>query len=354
MGIQIEGREGLVPATLRPMVRKRVAIKRLLKQMDKSDERYLRYKAYSNALKWLCVVSYGRLGFANSTFGRINAHEVVSFLGREALVRAKEIAEDQGFQVLHAYVDSLFICRSGAITEDDFQPLLAQIEEATKLSIEVEAVYAWMAFVSSRQNPRIPVANRFFGLQPDGEYKIRGLACRREDTPLFVAEAQLRALQILAREKQADQLVRLLPEVLNMVQERLAALEHGAIPPEELLVTQVLSRELEEYRVPSPVARAAGQLQAAGRSVRMGQRIQFLYTRTKEGVRAWDLIEAFDPALIDRARYKELLFRAVQEVLQPLGAAEDVLRNWVFGGVSYLVPRGLLNARMESPLFADR
>jgi hypothetical protein len=43
-------------------------------------------------------------------------------------------------------------------------------------------------------------------------------------------------------------------------------------------------------------------------------------------VRAWDLIKTFDPALIARARCKELLFRAAQEVLQPLGAAEDVLR----------------------------
>ncbi len=47
----------------------------------------------------------------------------------------------------------------------------------------------------------------------------------------------------------------------------------------------------------------------------MGQKIRFLYTNTKQGVHAWDLPNAVNPGLIDTARYKELLFRAVYEVL---------------------------------------
>jgi DNA polymerase II len=93
MGIKISSHEGLIPATLRPMVEKRVKIKRLLKNMDESDDRYLRYMAIKNALKWLSVVAYGRLGFANSTFGRINSHEVVGYIGRKMLLKAKEIVE---------------------------------------------------------------------------------------------------------------------------------------------------------------------------------------------------------------------------------------------------------------------
>ncbi|MGB8982586.1 MAG: DNA polymerase domain-containing protein, partial [Anaerolineales bacterium] len=353
IGIRISSRDGLVPAALRPMVEKRIKVKRLLKKMSEKDVRYIRYKAYKNALKWLCVVAYGRLGFANSTFGRINSHEVVSYVGREVLLKAKEIAEDHGFTVLHAYVDSLFICRPDAVREEDFQPVLDQIEQETQLPIELEDIYPWMAFVSSRQNPNLSVANRFFGLQSDGGYKIRGLASRREDTPPFVAEAQLRVLQILAKEKDPGRLPSLFPEVLTMLQERISALNNRKVSARDLLVTQTLSRELGEYRVPSPVARAAAQLQAIGRNIRMGQKIQFVYTRTKEGVRAWDLSEAFNLTLIDTAKYRELLFRAVHEVLQPLGVTEDVLRNWMFSEASYLLPPGLLHNRLEEPLFAN-
>lgn len=352
MGIRISSRPGLVPAALGPMVKKRVEIRHHLKTMDKQDPRYVRYKAYADALKWLCVVAYGRLGFANSTFGRINSHEVVSFVGRQVLLAAKEIAEEHGFTVIHAYVDSLFICRPDAIAEEDFQPLLEEIQQETKLAIDVERIYSWMAFGCSRQNPHLSVPNRFFGLQADGDYKIRGLALRREDTSLFVAEAQLQVLQILAKETDPHKLTHSLPEVLNLLQEKISLLKDRKIPVDKLLVTQTLSRELAEYKVPSPAARAARQLQASGKNIRMGQRIQFVYTRTQQGVCAWDVPEPLNPAWIDTARYQELLFRAVHEVLQPLGVTEGVLRNWMFIRASYLLPPGLLHPRLEMPLFA--
>lgn len=353
MGIRITSKEGLIPATLRPMVEKRIQIKRLLKKMDENDPRYLRYKAIKDALKWLCVVAYGRLGFANSTFGRINSHEVVGYIGRKILLKAKEIAEDHGFIVLHAYVDSLFISRPDAISGKDLQPLLDEIEQNTKLSIEVEEIYSWIAFASSRQNPNISVANRFFGLKPDGEYKIRGIACRREDTPFFIAATQLQVLQIISQEKNPVHTVNRFPEVLKLVHEKILALSSQTVPVQELLVTQTLSRELGEYRVPSPVARAAFQLQAFGKEVRMGQKIQFLYAKTKDGVHAWDLPDPVLHSHIDTVRYKELLFRAVYEILQPLGVNESILRNWIFSQASYILPRGFLHDRLEMPLFVN-
>ena len=353
LDVRVSSREGLIPATLRPMVHKRVAIKRLLKKIDKNDCRYARYKAIANALKWLCVVAYGRLGFANSTFGWINSHEAVTHIGRKMILRAKEIVEDHGFTLLHIYVDSLFIYRRETTSQQDYQLILEEIERETKLPIEVEEVYPWMAFVSARHNSNIPVANRFFGLQPDGEYKVRGLALRREDTPLFVADIQLKILQILAIEKDPNQLHRLLPDVLSTVRERIFKLSHQEIPLNELIVTQTLSRELDQYRVPSPVARAAMQLQAAGKTLKMGQRVQFLYAKTGEGVHAWDLPNKFNPALIDVPRYKELIFRAVHEVLQPMGIPENVLRDWLFSEASYVKVDSAQLQKSELPLFVN-
>jgi len=210
-----------------------------------------------------------------------------------------------------------------------------------------------MAFVSSRQNSNLSVANRFFGLQSDGEHKIRGLALRRQDTPPFVVNAQLQVLQTLSKEKDPSQLTSLLSKVLSILQESISALSDRKIPINDLLITQTLSRELNEYRILSSVARAASQLQSIGKNVRMGQSIQFIYTRTKQGVYAWSLPAPFNPALIDIPRYKELLFRAVHEVLQPLGVTENILRNWMFSQASYLLPPGLLHHRLELPLFAN-
>jgi len=352
LNIKVSSREGLIPATLRPLVHKRVQLKKRLKEMQKNDARYTCDKASADGLKWLGVVSNGRLGFANAVFGRINAHEALSFIVRKMVLRAKQIVEDHGFTVLHIYVDSLFICKPEATKEADFQFLLEEIEQETGLPIEIEAVYSWMAFLSSKQNPNLSVPNLFFGLMPNGEYKIRGLALRREDTSLFIVETQAMALQMLAGEQDPQQLARLFPDILHMLQARCFDLYQHKIPLEDLIATQTLSRELIEYKVPSPVARAAGELQAIGKNIRMGQRIQYLYTKTKYGVSAWDLFDTQNPNLIDVAKYKELLFRAAYEVFQPLGVPKNVMRNWFYGNVNYLVAPGWLHPRMELPLFA--
>jgi DNA polymerase-2 len=112
--VKILSRPGLMQETLRPMRDKRLALKRILKSMDKSDPRYramqnrykvvanaLSKKAVSDAIKWLIVVCYGRLGFANAVFGRRNAHQVVSYLSRKMITKANLIAEAMGFRVLH-------------------------------------------------------------------------------------------------------------------------------------------------------------------------------------------------------------------------------------------------------------
>jgi DNA polymerase-2 len=352
MGIKISSHEGLIPATLRPMVERRIKIKRLLKSMSKEHPRYLFYQAIKNALKWLCVVAYGRLGFANSIFGRINSHEVVSFIGRKMLLKAKEIAEDHGFTVLHAYVDSLFINNPGVQKESDLQFLLDEIEQETKLPIEVEDVYCWMSFVSSSQNPKLSVANRFFGLKSNGEYKIRGIACRREDTPLFIAKTQLQILQILAQEADLTKLHRLLPNIVRLLQDKAAALYQRSLPPDEFLITQRLSRDLVNYRTPSAVARAAIQLQTIGKSVQMGQRIRYIYSKEEQGVHAWDLPDPLPLHHIAISPYKELLIRAAHEILQPLGTSKKLLTDWIFSKSSYLAPPGVLIDGQEIPLLA--
>jgi DNA polymerase-2 len=110
-------------------------------------------------------------------------------------------------------------------------------------------------------------------------------------------------------------------------------------------VAQKLSRALDDFLTPSPVARAAAQLQAAGKSTSPGQRIRFLYTRGDPGVHAWDLPQTPNPAYLDAARYSELLLRAAGTILEPFGISEDLLRQWLFSNAAYAAPPGMLPAK---------
>ena len=343
---------GLVPDTLEPLLQKRIRLKEQLAELNPRDMRCRPYQAWSSAHKWLLVTCFGYLGYKNARFGRIEAHEAVTAYGREALLQAKETAEELGFRVLHMYVDGLWVQKSGASQVSDFQPLLDQILDRTGLPISLEGVYRWIAFLGSRQNPEVPVANRYFGVFQDGSLKLRGIEARRHDTPGWIEEIQCEILDLLAQVPKAADLTGQLPAVHHLLRERLSALHSRSVPLKELLVSQKLSRPLEEYRVPSPAARAAAQLAEIGKELTPGQYVRFLYTLGKPGVYAWDLPERPDPAQLDTQSYAELLLRAAHTVLEPLNVREQTLRWWMFSNAGYSAPPGYLpeGGRQTAPL----
>jgi DNA polymerase-2 len=197
------------------------------------------------------------LGYKNARFGRIEAHEAVTAYGREALLRAKEAAEDMDFEILHMYVDGLWMHNEGCKTPADFQALLAEVTERTGLPISMDGVYRWVVFLPSRVNERVPVANRYFGVFQDGSIKVRGIEARRRDTAPFISETQMTIMEILAEAEDADGLKDVLPKAQAFVQKQMTALRTRRVPMEKLLVSQKLSRELGEYSSPSPAAQAA-------------------------------------------------------------------------------------------------
>ena len=330
-----EGEPGIIPMTLSPLLNKRLALKSALLTLNKYDCRRPVYQALASAQKWLLVTCFGYLGYKNARFGRIEAHEAVTAYGREALMRAKEAAEDLDYEILHMYVDGLWVQKEGCKTPKDFKALLEDIMERTGLPISLDGVYRWVVFLGSRVDERVPVANRYFGVFQDGSIKVRGIEARRRDTAPFISETQMSIMEILAKAEDADALKEVLPKALAFVHKMTEALRTGRVPLEKLLVSQKLSRELGEYSSPSPAARAVRQLEATGREVMPGQRVRFLYTLGKPGVRAWDVPDQPDSRCVDVKRYQTLLKRAVDTVLDPI-------RKSVYGGkdeeCQYLFP----------------
>jgi len=353
-GLKVNRKQrGLVPETLEPMVEKRIAIKRRLKSLPKDHPERERYQAQADTGKDLGVVSNGRMGFANAIFGRLPAYEAIAYLGRDTVLIAKEIAERHGFTVVHMYVDSLFLTREGAYTEADIKPVMDEIEEKTKLRIDLDDIYDWMAFDGSRKNPKMPVANRFFGPNREGEFKVRGIALRRQDTCAFVAGLQRDAMELMGLEKDPARLAERVPDVIKLVRERCTELQSGNIPLEQLVITRKLSKELNEYKASSAMFRVAKQLQPAGRVIGTGRIVAYLLTRCAGGSYPWDFADDLTAGMIDVRKYKELVIRATHELLQPLGVSEEVIRGWL-GGATYVLPEEwAYMGNMELPLFTS-
>lgn len=312
---------GLVPQTLKPLLEKRITLKEKAAALPRWDPRRKSYKAQAAAHKWLLVTCFGYLGYKNARFGRIEAHQAVTAYSRECLLRAKEAAEEAGFTVLHLYVDGLWVYRPGCCTVGDVQPLLDKISERTGLSVALDGIYRWVAFLPSRLNEKTPVANRYFGVFQDGSIKARGIESRRRDTPPFIARAQAALLELLAQAPDVEALPQYLPRAQALAQEWMQKLWRGGVPLDELVVGQRLSRTLESYRAPSPAARAATQLAEIGKVTRPGQTVHFIYTLGLPGVHAWDLPSPPPAGKVDTPRYARLLQRAMETVLSVFTSA---------------------------------
>lgn len=320
---------GVVPLTLKPLYEKRVALKLRGAGLKKDSRLARRDSARASALKWLLVVCFGFLGYKNARFGRIEAHEAVTNGGREVLLRAKEVAEAHGFEVLHMYVDALWLKKRGASRKADFQPVIEAISSATGLGVSLDGVYRWVAFLPSRMDERVPIANRYFGVFQDGSMKIRGIEARRRDSPPWVAETQTRMLERLSRAGSVDKLPECLEMAFSVFRSALSDLQNNRVPLEKLVVTSRVSHELDSYRSPTPAARAALQLRAqTGKQVRPGQKMRFLYTSGEPAVRAWELSGQLERAAVDKVKYIELLARAAASVFHPFGIADAELKQW--------------------------
>ena len=310
---------GVVPLTLKPLYEKRVKIKqRLLEMPDKEGTVAKSYTARASALKWLLVVCFGFLGYKNARFGRIEAHEAVTRGGREALLLAKEACEDFGFEVLHLFVDALWIRQPGYRAVADFQPVLDEISRRTGMIISLDGIFRWIAFLPSRTNDNQPVPNRYFGVFKDGSLKIRGIEARRRDLPRWVIDTQTDMLNLLAKATDARQLPDYLPDAFKIFTHALDELNSDRVPLESLVLTNRISRDLELYKSPTAAVRAALQLfEQTGKRTDPGQKIRYLYT--KNDVYAWDRPGSLSPDQIDKSKYREMMARAAGTVFYPFG-----------------------------------
>jgi len=320
--------QGLVPQVLAPLLVKRAQYKQQLKTVPNAAMRRI-IDQRQTALKWLLVVSFGYLGYKNARFGKIEAHEAVTAYSRDVLLRAKEIAESQGFRFLHAIVDSLWLQKPGAERED-YEQLAHTIGEQTGLPIVLEGLYRWIGFLPSRVNPRMPVHNQFVGLFDDGRMKVRGLEVRRSDAPLIVKRAQSDILQRLSQEHTIAGLQAAVPEVLEIVNEYCRYLCEGRASVEEVAIGKTLSQVPEGYRHATQTSIAAKELQCRGVYVQPGETIHYVISASKaelpdDRVRA---IAGSDGSIVyDAEAYVTLVHKAALAVLGPLGVTAKELEK---------------------------
>jgi len=327
-----EKRIGIVPRALKPVVTKRLEYKRL--KAETHDE--LMKEVYDNrqtALKWILVTCFGYLGYRNARFGTVDGHIGVCAFGREAFLKASRIAEERGFRIVHGIVDSLWLKKRDATTEE-YQELCREIGEETKIPLSFEGKYKWIVFLPSRMHPNVGVLNRYYGAMENGKIKARGLEVRRRDTPSFVCEAQKKMLEVLAEAKNSAEFLRKIHDALKVVRDYREKLLAGDVPIWDLIITKHLSKDPKRYKQMVSQVIAAAQLMKEGIEVSAGKNVRFLFTsaenrRYERRVAAEELIEKNTRS--DLRKYLLLLYSAAANMLSPFGYSVKTVYDEIRG-----------------------
>lgn len=273
-------RQGITSRVVRRLIERRVALKRLMREAGAESQRY---KLQRESLKWLLVCCFGYTGYKNARFGKIEAHEAINAVARETLLVAKEIAESRGFELIHALVDSLYVWKEHA-SREDYEQLAREIEGRTGLPLAIEAIYRYAVFLPSRQYTDVPVPNRFFAVGGDDDLKVRGLECRRHDTPPFIARMQREILSILTKATDYDSYLRKLETAREVWHDYEEKLTNGEVDIQELVVSKRITREPREYQKANLTAIAAQQLFSSGVKLRPGQAVEYVITNADAAV----------------------------------------------------------------------
>jgi len=181
---------------------------------------------------------------------------------------------------------------------------------------------------------------------------MRGIEARRADTPAFIKNAQEELLGVLAGATNRKEFQARISQVIEMTCGYLDQLRSGQVPFEDLAITQSLSRHPSDYTKQTLNAIVGKQLLESGVELSAGQHIRYVITEHKARVpndRARALEHLEGSLGYDAERYGELLLRAVEALLAPVGVRADTLRQWIAKELPAPRIRSLLTERTTQP-----
>jgi len=279
------GKKGFLPLVLEPLLNLRLETRKMKKIEPK-------YERLDSILKWMLVTCFGYTGYKNARFGRIEVHEAITRVGREVLIRTKEIAESMGFEVLHGIVDCLWL-RGEKIEE-----LREVVEKETGLLTGIDS-FSWIVFLPMKDETG--AYNRYYGRLRDGSMKVRGVAARRGDTPEYIRKMQMEMFDVMAKARSVEEIQKVKSRLIRIYHDYKDKLRRGDVNPEQLAINRRISKL--EYSRMCAEASVIEVYKKLGIAVSPGMNVSFVVV----DARKWIVEAPWEAAGYDEEYYTGLL-----------------------------------------------
>ena len=322
---------GFLGRVVAPIIERRMQLKSQRKR--KGDL----FDLQQNALKWLLVTCFGYTGYKNARFGRIEAHEAICAWARDILLTTISIAEDEGWNVLHAIVDCVWIENKSLKTRkekiDAAMQLSEKVSKLIGIPLEFEDIYDFIGFLPSRMHGAGSLT-KYWAHGQNG-FKLRGIEARQHSTCQWITELQKNSLRILKDNldsgRKYDSII-VQQQIIAMLHDEISLLNSREINPKDLVVTRRVTKRIQDFSVSTNTQQALIRARRLGQDILPGRKVRFVATKPSPGVpesRVILLEELSENSRfkIDSDYYQNLAIRAIWAILGPFGWSDEEIRQ---------------------------
>jgi DNA polymerase elongation subunit (family B) len=252
-------RKGLLPTVVERYLKRRIHLKKLLKELPRDSTEYVYCEQRVNSLKNILVCLYGSTGSLWNRFGNVLAFEEINRLSREVLIKTKDIVQRLGYELIYADTDSVFIKRTESAS--DYSQVIDTLSKETGLSISIDYHYKFLVLLPLEADEKIEVLKHYFGITFDNELVVRGIEIRRHDVPAFIKRFQTQLLYTLFDCKDSSEiLAKGYENALLLVTQAIDMIMTGeGIDDKDLIISKLLRQDIQRYKSLFPHVSAAIQ-----------------------------------------------------------------------------------------------
>lgn len=269
---------GLVPELCKRFLNTRKRLDEELEKLTPGSPEYVSTKLRRDAVKYLVNAIYGYFAFENSRVFNVKLAETVTAIGREGLLKAKEIIESMGYKVLYGDTDSIMVQVPFEKVEEVVQKLNHELSKYFKekyslnecqIRLKSELYADRVLFFGVKKRYAMHVVYEK-GRKCD-YIKVVGLEAVRTDQSRFSKEFQKKLVEMVLRGSPPN-------EVLDFVKK--SAEEMRNRPLIDIALVKGIDKPLHQYKTKPPHVRAAIWSNIhLGTSFKQGDRVYFLWTK---------------------------------------------------------------------------
>ncbi|MEM1672337.1 MAG: DNA-directed DNA polymerase [Archaeoglobaceae archaeon] len=267
---------GLVPELCKRFLNTRKRLDKELEKLTPGSPEYVSTKLRRDAVKYLVNAIYGYFAFENSRVFNVKLAETVTAIGREGLLKAKEIIESVGYKVLYGDTDSIMVQVPFEKVEEVVQKLNHELSKYFKekynlkecqIKLKSELYADRVLFFGVKKRYAMHVVYEK-GRKCD-YIKVVGLEAVRTDQSRFSKEFQKKLIEMVLKGSPPN-------DVLDFVKK--SAEEMKNRPLIDIALVKGIDKPLHQYKTKPPHVRAAiwSNLHL-GTNFKHGDRVYFLW-----------------------------------------------------------------------------